>query len=81
MLRGSLTRTIVAQHGDGLLIHWLYENTEVLSRRDSSDGHVEFGCACPGSGSGNWTGIGGARRIEAEFAPSLAGVTGQAGFA
>jgi hypothetical protein len=39
--------TDVAQRGDGLLIHWLYENTKVLSRRDSPDGHVEFDVRVP----------------------------------
>ena len=28
--------------GDGALIHWLYENTEVLSRRDLDDGGLRF---------------------------------------
>ena len=47
LLRHSLTRTVGARHGDGLLIHWLYENTEVLSRSDGEDGHVEFDVRVP----------------------------------
>jgi GTPase len=27
---------------DGAAIHWLYENTEVLSRRDLEDGDIAF---------------------------------------
>ena len=38
----TATRTIVAGHADGPLIHWLYENTEILGRRDDPEGGVEF---------------------------------------
>ncbi len=36
------TRTVVVSPSGGPLIHWLYENTEVLSRRDDPDGSMEF---------------------------------------
>jgi GTP-binding protein HflX len=36
------TRKIFVGHADGPLMHWLYENTEILGRRDDDDGGVEF---------------------------------------
>ena len=36
------TRNVIVDDGDGALIHWLYENTEVLSRRHLDDGSVRF---------------------------------------
>ncbi len=36
------TRTLVVDQGDGPLIHWLYENTEVLDRSDPNDGSLHF---------------------------------------
>jgi GTPase len=36
------TRSVVVGDGNGALIHWLYENTEVLRRRDCEDGSLEF---------------------------------------
>ncbi len=36
------TRTVVVSHAGGPLIHWLYENTEILRRDDNQDGSVEF---------------------------------------
>ena len=36
------TRNVIVDDGDGALIHWLYENTEVLSRRDLDDGSLRF---------------------------------------
>jgi GTP-binding protein HflX len=38
----TATRTVIAGHADGPLIHWLYENTEILGRRDDPEGGVEF---------------------------------------
>ncbi len=38
----TCTRTVAVGHGDGPLIHWLYENTEILGRRDDPAGGVEF---------------------------------------
>ncbi len=36
------TRKVVVNHGNGLLIHWLYENTEVLGMRDDQEGSLHF---------------------------------------
>jgi GTPase len=36
------TRDVVVDHGNGSLIHWLYENTEILDRRDYHDGSLHF---------------------------------------
>jgi GTPase len=36
------TRNVVVEDGDGALIHWLYENTEVLRRQDCDDGSLHF---------------------------------------
>jgi GTP-binding protein HflX len=41
------TRTVVVSPAGGPLIHWLYENTEVLSRRDDPGGNVEFEVRVP----------------------------------
>jgi len=35
-------RTIAVDPGNGRLIHWLYENTEILGRRDDYNGGLEF---------------------------------------
>jgi GTPase len=42
LARQTCTRTVVVGHEAGPLTHWLYENTEILSRRDGEDGSVEF---------------------------------------
>ncbi len=47
LIRGRLhmdmkTRNVIVGDGDGALIHWLYENTEVLRRQDCEDGSLEF---------------------------------------
>jgi GTP-binding protein HflX len=36
------TRQLVVDQGNGALIHWLYENTEVLDRQDYHDGSLHF---------------------------------------
>ena len=36
------TRNVIVDDGDGALIHWLYENTEVLRRCDLDDGSLRF---------------------------------------
>ena len=36
------TRNVIVGDGNGSLIHWLYENTEVLQRRDLDDGRLQF---------------------------------------
>jgi GTP-binding protein HflX len=36
------TRTVTVDYGNGRLIHWLYENAEILARRDDSDGMLEL---------------------------------------
>ena len=36
------TRNVIVSDGNGSLIHWLYENTEVLQRRDLEDGRSQF---------------------------------------
>jgi GTPase len=36
------TRDVVVDNGNGSLIHWLYENTEILDRRDYHDGRLHF---------------------------------------
>ncbi len=41
------TRTVVVSPAGGPLIHWLYENTEVVSRRDDPGGNVEFEVRVP----------------------------------
>lgn len=42
-LRESMsTRSVVVDESDGPLIHWLYENTEILERRNDQDGHLHF---------------------------------------
>jgi GTP-binding protein HflX len=43
----TCTRTVVLGHADGPLIHWLYENTEILGRHDDPDGGVEFEVRVP----------------------------------
>jgi GTP-binding protein HflX len=40
--RQTYTRDVVVDHGNGSLIHWLYENTEILDRRDYHDGSLHF---------------------------------------
>ncbi len=47
MIRGRLqkrmsTRNVVVDDANGALIHWLYENTEVLGRHDCHDGSLHF---------------------------------------
>ena len=42
LAKQTCTRTVVVGHAGGPLTNWLYENTEVLSRRDDEDGGVEF---------------------------------------
>ncbi len=47
LIRGRLekhtsTRTVAVDPGNGRLIHWLYENTEILGRRDDHNGSLEF---------------------------------------
>ena len=47
LIRGLLqkdmrTRNVVVDDGNGALIHWLYENTEVLRRHDLNDGSLQF---------------------------------------
>ena len=47
LIRGRLqkdmrTRNVVVDDGNGALIHWLYENTEVLHRHDMNDGNLQF---------------------------------------
>ena len=37
-----LTRNVIVDDGDGALIHWLYENTEVVHRCDLNDGSLQF---------------------------------------
>jgi GTPase len=41
------TRTLVVDHGNGPLIHWLYENTEILDRQDYHDGSLHFQVRLP----------------------------------
>jgi GTP-binding protein HflX len=41
------TRDVVVDHGNGSLIHWLYENTEILDRRDYHDGNLYFQVRVP----------------------------------
>jgi GTPase len=41
------TRNVVVEDGDGALIHWLYENTEVLRRQDCEDGSLHFEVRIP----------------------------------
>jgi GTPase len=36
------TRCVVVDEGNGPLIHWLYENTEILERRDDREGSLHF---------------------------------------
>ncbi|MGA9765981.1 MAG: GTPase HflX [Rhodomicrobium sp.] len=38
----TCTRTVAVDPRNGRLIHWLYENTEVLGRRDDHSGSLEF---------------------------------------
>jgi GTPase len=40
--RDMTTRNVVVEDSDGALIHWLYENTEVLKRQDCEDGSLHF---------------------------------------
>jgi GTP-binding protein HflX len=41
------TRTLVVDHGNGPLINWLYENTEILDRQDYHDGSLHFQVRLP----------------------------------
>jgi len=42
-LRGKTsTRVVIVDQGNGQLIHWLYENTEIVDRRDYHDGSLSF---------------------------------------
>ncbi len=43
----TTVRTVVVSHDGGPLIHWLYENTEILVRRDDPGGDVEFEVRVP----------------------------------
>ena len=45
--RQMCTRSVVVNDGDGLLIHWLYENTEILDRHDCHDGSLHFQVRVP----------------------------------
>ncbi|MGO8955186.1 MAG: GTPase HflX [Rhodomicrobium sp.] len=38
----TCTRTVVVDGSNGQLIHWLYEHTEILNRRDYHDGSLHF---------------------------------------
>ncbi len=40
--RQTHMRTVAVDPGNGRLIHWLYENTEILGRRDDYNGGLEF---------------------------------------
>ncbi len=40
-------RRVVVNQGNGPLIHWLYENTDVLDRLDTEDGHFHFSVSIP----------------------------------
>jgi GTP-binding protein HflX len=42
LFAGRRARSVVVDHANGSLIHWLYENTEVLQRRDQEDGNLHF---------------------------------------
>jgi GTPase len=42
LMRAMSTRNVVVDNGNGPLIHWLYENTEVLDRKDYHDGSLHF---------------------------------------
>jgi GTP-binding protein HflX len=42
LFAGRRARSVVVDHANGSLIHWLYENTEVLHRRDQEDGNLHF---------------------------------------
>ncbi len=44
---GASTRDVVVGTGNGLLVHWLYENTEVLHRHDQEDGSLRFQVRVP----------------------------------
>jgi len=47
------TRDVVVDHGNGSLIHWLYENTEILDRRDYHDGSLHFQVRVPSEREGD----------------------------
>ena len=49
LLKNGATRTVTVGPADGQFMHWLYEKTEVLSRRDGEDGQVEFEVRVPQS--------------------------------
>mgnify|MGYP005812838983 CR=1 FL=1 len=38
----TCTRSVVVDGGNGPLIHWLYENTEIVGREDRHDGSLRF---------------------------------------
>jgi GTP-binding protein HflX len=40
-------RKLVVDQGDGPLIHWLYENTEIVDRQDHQDGSLRFQIRVP----------------------------------
>jgi GTP-binding protein HflX len=42
LLTNMRTRSVIVGDRDGALIHWLYENTEVLRRSDLTDGSLQF---------------------------------------
>ncbi len=42
LFSGRAARSVIVEHSNGSLIHWLYENTEVLDRRDQEDGNLHF---------------------------------------
>ncbi len=50
--KATRTRSVIVDHGNGSLIHWLYENTEILGRRDYQDGslHLELRIAADREG-------------------------------
>jgi GTP-binding protein HflX len=43
----TCTRDVVVGHGEVRLIHWLYENTEIVSRQDFNDGNLHFHVRLP----------------------------------
>jgi GTP-binding protein HflX len=51
--KDTCTRSVVLGHGDGPLIHWLYENAEILGRHDGQDGTMHFEIRVPSEREGD----------------------------
>jgi len=42
LMREKYSRSVIVGQAEGMLINWLYENTQIVSRQDDADGNLHF---------------------------------------